>query len=73
MLGAPAERSVMVGDDIRGDVGGAQAAGITALLVRTGKFRETDLSGDIRPAAVLDNIGGLPEWWEGQALTDSDG
>jgi len=70
LLGTSAERSVMVGDDIRGDIGGAQAAGLTAILVRTGKFRASDLASDIRPAAVIDNFGGLPAWWEGVAHRD---
>ena len=29
----------MIGDDIQFDVGGAQAAGIRGIQVRTGKFR----------------------------------
>lgn len=29
----------MIGDDIVGDVGGAQRCGMRALQVRTGKFR----------------------------------
>jgi len=53
----------MIGDDIRGDVGGAQSVGISGLLVRTGKFQASDLEGDIEPAAVLDSIADLPGWW----------
>lgn len=62
-VGAPAGETLMIGDDIRGDVGGAQQAGMRGLLVRTGKFRDTDLAGDIRPDAVLDSIADLPVWW----------
>ena len=54
----------MIGDDIRGDIGGAQAAGIAGALVRTGKFRPGDLGGDIEPQLVLDSIAQLPERWE---------
>jgi HAD superfamily hydrolase (TIGR01458 family) len=43
MLGLPAGRTAMVGDDITNDVLGAQAAGLTGILVRTGKFRPSDL------------------------------
>ncbi len=64
LLGAAPERSVMIGDDIQGDVGGAQAAGLSGVLVRTGKFRAADLERDIHPTAVLDGIGDLPGWWE---------
>lgn len=59
--------TVMIGDDIRGDVGGAQAAGLAGVLVRTGKFRPKDLEGDIRPDAVLDSVADLPHWWDTQA------
>jgi ribonucleotide monophosphatase NagD (HAD superfamily) len=53
----------MIGDDIRGDVEGAQQAGIRGLLVKTGKFQPMDLSGDIRPDAVLTSVAELPDWW----------
>lgn len=62
-LDATASAAVMVGDDIRGDVAGAQAAGMRAVLVRTGKFRPEDLDGDIQPDAVLDSIADLPGQW----------
>jgi len=65
-LGASAGQTVMIGDDIVGDVGGAQNAGIQGILVRTGKFRPRDLEGDIQPDAVLDSIADLPKWWEDQ-------
>ena len=41
-LGCPAERAVMVGDDILSDVGGALNAGLQGILVKTGKYREGD-------------------------------
>lgn len=67
LLGVPAAETVMIGDDIRGDIGGAQAAGIRGLLVRTGKFRPDDLTGDIQPDAVLGSFADLPAWWQSQA------
>ncbi|WP_430645604.1 TIGR01458 family HAD-type hydrolase [Agromyces sp. GXS1127] len=57
------DEAVMVGDDLRTDVEGAQSAGLTGVLVRTGKFDPVDLVGAIRPDAVLDSIADLPEWW----------
>jgi HAD superfamily hydrolase (TIGR01458 family) len=61
-LGVDAADAVMVGDDIGSDVIGAQAAGITGVLVRTGKFRESDLDGRAgRPDHVIDGIGDLPD------------
>jgi HAD superfamily hydrolase (TIGR01458 family) len=63
MLASRPDEAVMIGDDIVGDVGGAQAAGMQAILVRTGKFRQRDLDGRVRPDAVLDSIADLPGWW----------
>jgi len=57
MLGLPAERAAMVGDDVTTDVLAAQAVGLTGVLVRTGKFREESLrqaSGE--PDHVFDSI-----------------
>lgn len=60
-LDVDAGQAVMVGDDIESDVLGAQALGITGVLVRTGKFRAGDLGGkDRRPDHVIDDIGHLP-------------
>ncbi|XP_075390517.1 phospholysine phosphohistidine inorganic pyrophosphate phosphatase [Tenrec ecaudatus] len=41
-LGVDAHQAIMIGDDIVGDVGGAQRCGMRALQVRTGKFRPSD-------------------------------
>jgi phospholysine phosphohistidine inorganic pyrophosphate phosphatase len=54
----------MIGDDVRGDVAGAQAAGLKAILVRTGKYRPEDLRGQIKPDGVIDSIADLPAWWQ---------
>lgn len=62
-LGLEPADVVMVGDDIRSDVGGAQDAGLRGVLVRTGKFSATDLDGDVEPDAVLDSVADLPDWW----------
>jgi phospholysine phosphohistidine inorganic pyrophosphate phosphatase len=62
--GSPAHETVMIGDGIETDVEAAQRAGLKGVLVRTGKFRESDLEGDIAPDAVLDSIADLPGWWK---------
>ena len=60
LLGSTAAETVMIGDDIRGDIGGAGAAGMAGILVRTGKFRDEDLDGGIAPDRVIDSIADLP-------------
>ncbi len=62
-LGVAPGDAAMVGDDVRTDVGGAQDAGLTGVLVRTGKFSPADLDGDVTPDAVIDSIADLPRWW----------
>lgn len=57
-LGVAAGEAALIGDDLADDIGGAQAAGIDAILVRTGKFRPgDDAHPEIRPAAVVDDFG----------------
>jgi len=59
-LGLAPEELLMVGDDVRADVGGAQQAGLRGALVRTGKFRPADLEGDVKPDFVIDSVADLP-------------
>jgi ribonucleotide monophosphatase NagD (HAD superfamily) len=59
-LGSTPETTMMVGDDIGADVIGAQAVGAMGVLVKTGKFRPSDLEGRARPDQVIDDIGQLP-------------
>jgi phospholysine phosphohistidine inorganic pyrophosphate phosphatase len=63
-LGCPAAQAIMVGDDIGIDVRAAQSAGLRGVLVRTGKFRETDLTQGVHPDAVLHSFADLPQWWD---------
>jgi len=62
-LAVTSDEIILIGDDIKGDIDGAQQAGIRGLLVRTGKFRPADLDGPIKPYAVIDSIADLPSWW----------
>jgi ribonucleotide monophosphatase NagD (HAD superfamily) len=62
-LGTTADQTLMIGDDIRTDVDAAQAIGMRGILVKTGKFRLSDLDLEIRPYATLESIAGLPDWW----------
>jgi len=62
-LGTAAARTVMVGDDLEADVHGAQASGLRGVLVRTGKFRPSDLQRPGPPPdAVLSSVADLPAW-----------
>jgi HAD superfamily hydrolase (TIGR01458 family) len=58
-IGLPAEQVVMVGDDIYSDIDAAMKVGLLGILVRTGKFREEDLRGSIKPDAVVDSVASL--------------
>lgn len=64
LLNVQAEDTVIVGDDIRSDIDGARQCGIRGILVRTGKFRETDLEMGIKPYAILNSVADLPDWWK---------
>jgi phospholysine phosphohistidine inorganic pyrophosphate phosphatase len=72
-LQLPAQEILMVGDDARIDVGGAQAAGMRGALVQTGKYRPEDLEGEVAPDAVIGSIADLPEWWERNTVSEIAG
>ncbi|QWB21795.1 MULTISPECIES: HAD-IIA family hydrolase [Streptomyces] len=60
-VGAPAGETVMVGDDVESDVLAAQRAGVTGVLVRTGKFQPEALrAADGTPDHVIDSFADLP-------------
>ena len=53
--------SVMIGDDVVTDIGGAVANGLTGILVKTGKFRQDSLeNAPMLPARVISSIADLP-------------
>jgi HAD superfamily hydrolase (TIGR01458 family) len=61
-IGMAADAVVMVGDDIHADVFGAQDVGISGALVKTGKFRPSDLQANTtQPDHVLTDIAQLPD------------
>jgi HAD superfamily hydrolase (TIGR01458 family) len=60
-VGSTPAESVMVGDDVEADIGGAKAIGMRGILVRTGKFRPAALrDAEPQPDAVVDSIADLP-------------
>jgi HAD superfamily hydrolase (TIGR01458 family) len=61
-LGVERARVAMVGDDVETDIGGAQDAGLAAILVRTGKYHEPFVrQSGIKPTATIDSVAELPE------------
>jgi HAD superfamily hydrolase (TIGR01458 family) len=49
-------RVVMVGDRMATDILGARRAGVKSVLVKTGEFKEGDLSGDELPDIIVDSV-----------------
>ncbi|MFF3333043.1 HAD-IIA family hydrolase [Streptomyces sp. NPDC002888] len=61
-LGVGADEALMVGDDIESDVLAAQRAGITGVLVKTGKYLpQTHRAASGTPDHVVDSFAGLPK------------
>ena len=59
--GVTAAETIMVGDDIDSDVGGAQLLGMRGCLVKTGKFRQAYFdASSVKPDWVLASIADLP-------------
>ncbi len=60
-LGLAPDQVLVVGDDIDNDVGGAQAAGLQGVLVKTGKYRaELAKRSEVSPNAIIDSVADLP-------------
>jgi HAD superfamily hydrolase (TIGR01458 family) len=64
-IDADPELTWMVGDDVEGDVVGAQRYGMRTVLVRTGKFRPDDVEdAGALPYGIVSSIAQLPDWLE---------
>lgn len=62
-VGVTAAQTILVGDDLDSDVGGAQAMGIEGVLVKTGKFRQTYLDKSIiKPNGIIETVADFPQW-----------
>lgn len=56
-IGCTASEAAMIGDDVESDVGGALAAGVAGVLVRTGKYQPgAEARIDPPPSAVCDDL-----------------
>lgn len=63
-LNLPFENIAMVGDDINNDVSGAQALGMTGILVRTGKYKKEYISSSsIKPDLIIDSVKDIITLW----------
>lgn len=61
-LGVAPQDAVLIGDDLKDDIGGAQAVHIPGILVRTGKYRPADEDNPaILPALVVDDFAAAVE------------
>lgn len=60
--------TIMIGDDIKGDIEAAQNAGLKTILVRTGKYTTSDLDQGISPDTVVDSVANLVDWWKSNQL-----
>jgi ribonucleotide monophosphatase NagD (HAD superfamily) len=60
-MGLQPDEVAIIGDDIDVDVGGGQQAGLTGILVKTGKYRQ-DYADEspIKPDYLIDSIKDLP-------------
>ncbi|PJZ70907.1 TIGR01458 family HAD-type hydrolase [Leptospira perolatii] len=59
-IGLPLSECAMVGDDIDSDIGAAQSLGIYGILVKTGKYRESNASrSNVKADIVLNSIADL--------------
>lgn len=56
-IGGLVEETIMIGDDIVSDVGGAQSVGMRGFLVRTGKYKKSDETDrGVKADFVFDNL-----------------
>ena len=52
----------MVGDNIKGDISGANNVGMQSILVKTGKYSEESLKrSEITPDFIINSVADLPE------------
>jgi HAD superfamily hydrolase (TIGR01458 family) len=66
-LDADPDHAWIVGDDLESDIAGGQQAGLRTVLVRTGKFRDDELTRSrVAPDVVLESLAALPDWLEGE-------
>ena len=63
-MGIDRARVLMVGDRVSTDIAGARRAGIPSVLVKSGEFKESDLSGDVQPDYMVNAINEIETFFE---------
>src|SRR3954465_10569996 len=64
-IDADPELAWMIGDDVEGDVRGAQRHGMRTVLVRTRKFRPDEVEElGVVPDGIVSSLAQLPDWLE---------
>jgi ribonucleotide monophosphatase NagD (HAD superfamily) len=53
---ADRDRVLMIGDRVATDILGARRAGIKSVLVKTGEFKESDLTDDVQPDFIVNSV-----------------
>ena len=67
-LGCRPGEAAMIGDDAEADVGGALAAGLTGILVRTGKYEDgAEDALDTPPSHIADDLAAAVDWILGRS------
>lgn len=62
-MGLPNEEILVVGDDVSTDIAGASNSNLKSLLVKSGKYRESDLENPhVASDHVISGIADLPNW-----------
>lgn len=61
-MGLKSSEVAMIGDDIDVDIGGSQQIGLTGILVKTGKYRQSYAAAShVKPDLLIDSIADLPK------------
>lgn len=55
-INADRDRVLMIGDRVATDILGARRAGIKSVLVRTGEFKKSDLTGEVQPDFIVNSV-----------------
>lgn len=63
-LAAHADQTIMIGDDIVGDIKAANKHGFHTVFVRTGKYTKADLTLGIEPDTIIESVKDLPGYWQ---------